>query len=49
VEVGRPSVVLRNPSDPYTRRLLDSVPIPDPAIQRARHANEREPAGVGTG
>jgi peptide/nickel transport system ATP-binding protein len=30
VEFGPRSAVIENPQHPYTRRLLDSVPIPDP-------------------
>jgi peptide/nickel transport system ATP-binding protein len=37
VEQGRTAQVLGRPSQPYTRRLLDAVPVPDPIEQRARH------------
>ncbi len=30
VEAGDPDTVLRNPTDPYTRLLVDSIPWPDP-------------------
>jgi len=30
VEAGDPETVLRNPADPYTRLLVDSIPWPDP-------------------
>ncbi|MFC0216839.1 dipeptide ABC transporter ATP-binding protein [Pseudochelatococcus lubricantis] len=45
VEQGPAAEVLRNPADAYTRALLDSIPLPDPAAQRARRAR---PAGPGT-
>ena len=38
VELGDASGVYANPVHPYTRTLLDAVPIPDPARQRARLA-----------
>ena len=34
VETGTPGTVLRTPSDAYTRRLVDSVPVPHPAARR---------------
>jgi len=36
VEQGTPDQVIRNPRDPYTRRLVQSIPVPDPAVQRVR-------------
>lgn len=36
VESGAPSTVLRDPTDPYTRKLLASVPVPDPVVQNER-------------
>ena len=36
VEVGERDQILRNAADPYTRRLIDAVPIPDPVEQRQR-------------
>ncbi|MDR1388150.1 MAG: dipeptide ABC transporter ATP-binding protein [Propionibacteriaceae bacterium] len=36
VEVGPRREVLGRPQDPYTRRLVESAPIPDPVLQRAR-------------
>lgn len=36
VEVGPRRAVLENPQHPYTRKLLDAVPVPDPA---RRHRN----------
>lgn len=38
VEQGVRSSVLENPQHEYTQRLLDSVPLPDPVLQRARRA-----------
>jgi ABC-type glutathione transport system ATPase component len=34
VETGPADVVLRDPQHPYTRRLLSSVPLPDPVQRR---------------
>ncbi|HVY77316.1 MAG TPA: ABC transporter ATP-binding protein [Solirubrobacterales bacterium] len=42
VEEGPADVVCERPRDPYTRRLLAAVPIPDPREARAR----REAAGL---
>lgn len=36
VEEGTGEEVLGSPRDPYTRRLLASLPVPDPASQRER-------------
>jgi peptide/nickel transport system ATP-binding protein len=36
VESGPADEVLSRPRDPYTQRLLASVPVPDPRVQRAR-------------
>ncbi|KJQ52758.1 ABC transporter ATP-binding protein [Microbacterium sp. SA39] len=36
VEVGASDRVLGSPAHPYTRALVDSIPVPDPAIQRQR-------------
>lgn len=36
VEMGETSKVLSNPQESYTRALLAAVPVPDPALQRAR-------------
>ncbi len=38
VEEGTGAEVLGDPKDPYTRRLLASLPVPDPAEQAARRA-----------
>ena len=37
-EEGPTGSVLRRPRDPYTRRLIASLPVPDPAAQAARRA-----------
>ncbi|MEV7610952.1 ATP-binding cassette domain-containing protein [Microbacterium sp. NPDC089320] len=36
IESGATADVIGSPQDPYTRRLLDAVPSPDPVVQRAR-------------
>ncbi|QDB79522.1 ABC transporter ATP-binding protein [Georgenia wutianyii] len=38
VELGTGTQVLGDPQHPYTRRLLASVPVPDPVEQEARRA-----------
>ncbi|WP_374374280.1 ABC transporter ATP-binding protein [Tabrizicola sp.] len=35
VELGTRVQIFGNPQHPYTRRLIDAVPVPDPAHQRA--------------
>jgi peptide/nickel transport system ATP-binding protein len=35
VEIGTRAQVFENPRHPYTRRLLDAVPIPDPTKRRS--------------
>ncbi|GGQ25232.1 phosphonate C-P lyase system protein PhnK [Actinomadura coerulea] len=36
VETGTREEIYRSPRHPYTRSLLDAVPVPDPAAERAR-------------
>jgi peptide/nickel transport system ATP-binding protein len=43
-EAGRTGAVLDRPAEPYTRRLLASVTVPDPVIQRERRAARRRVA-----
>ena len=38
VELGDAVQVYDHPAHPYTRALLDAVPVPDPALQRSRLA-----------
>ncbi|MFD1987254.1 ABC transporter ATP-binding protein [Mesorhizobium newzealandense] len=38
VEMGTRDQVFSNPRHPYTRRLIDAVPVPDPAKRRSRFA-----------
>jgi oligopeptide/dipeptide ABC transporter ATP-binding protein len=38
VELGSAAQVYESPTHPYTRNLMDAVPIPDPARQRAKLA-----------
>lgn len=41
VEEGTGDEVLGNPKDPYTKRLLASLPVPDPALQAKRREELR--------
>lgn len=36
VEIGEADAVYERPEHPYTRMLLEAIPVPDPAIQRIR-------------
>jgi len=38
VETAPAEEIFRNPQHPYTEALLAAVPVPDPKIQKARHA-----------
>jgi peptide/nickel transport system ATP-binding protein len=38
VEMGTRDQIFSNPRHPYTRRLIDAVPVPDPARRRAHFA-----------
>jgi len=38
VEMGTRDQVFSNPCHPYTRRLIEAVPVPDPARRRSRFA-----------
>jgi peptide/nickel transport system ATP-binding protein len=38
VEMGTRDQVFSNPAHPYTRRLIEAVPVPDPARRRERFA-----------
>lgn len=42
VEIGTRAEVFENPQHPYTRRLLDAVPVPDPMRRRTRNLTVRE-------
>ncbi|TPW76111.1 ABC transporter ATP-binding protein [Schumannella soli] len=43
-EQGRAAEVLGSPQDPYTRRLLASLPVPDPVRQAERREERRRAA-----
>jgi peptide/nickel transport system ATP-binding protein len=45
VEEGCPETVLRRPVDPYTQRLVASVPVPDPVEQARRREARLSAAG----
>lgn len=42
VEVGTPDQVIRAPRDPYTRRLVQAIPLPDPVLQQERRRQRLE-------
>jgi ABC-type glutathione transport system ATPase component len=47
LELGTAEDVTRRPRHPYTRALLDAVPIPDPVRERERARGPRVPAWPG--
>jgi ABC-type oligopeptide transport system ATPase subunit len=49
METGPAKTVCSTPSHPYTRKLLEAVPIPDPVAQAERRARrlERESGRAG--
>ncbi|MBN9634125.1 MAG: hypothetical protein J0H22_02640, partial [Actinobacteria bacterium] len=38
VEMGTRDQVFSNPRHPYTKRLIEAVPVPDPTRRRSRFA-----------
>ncbi|WP_376705945.1 dipeptide ABC transporter ATP-binding protein [Mesorhizobium sp. ISC25] len=38
VEMGTRDQIFSNPRHPYTKRLIEAVPVPDPGLRRARFA-----------
>ncbi len=36
VEIGPRDEILRNPQHPYTKKLIEAVPIPDPTLAKER-------------
>ena len=34
IELGTRAQIFRNPQHPYTQRLIDAVPVPDPGFKR---------------
>jgi len=47
VEEGLTDQILRDPKDPYTKRLVAAVPVPDPIEQAARRLARREALEAG--
>ena len=47
VERGDTRALYDDPQHPYTRQLLDAVPIPDPVVQRLRRAQRRSVVAEG--
>ena len=43
-EVADPSTLYANPAHPYTRALLEAVPVPDPSVSTERPPVRGEPA-----
>ncbi len=46
VEVGDAEDVYNDPQHPYSRMLLDAIPVPDPQVQRKRRVSRRGRAVV---
>lgn len=47
VEIGRTEDVYNHPAHPYTKALLDAMPVPDPRIERARKIRRYNGEGLG--
>jgi ABC-type glutathione transport system ATPase component len=43
-EAGDVPAIYDDPQDPYTRALMEAVPVPDPVAERARRARRQEAA-----
>ena len=37
IEQGKTNAVFENPANQYTKNLLDSVPVPDPRLEKAKY------------
>ncbi len=46
VELADSGTLYEDPRHPYTRALLGAVPVPDPAVERARLRARREAPSV---